>query len=137
MLVRRSTAGSDHYQVVTSSLEGAFESAVSVDYQACLAEAFDPRLDQRYIACTERHASQELTVAPVLAPLDEPFSADVAERAATACNASAEAADQINRHQSVVAFYPQDEAVWATGERTADCWVIANEGTLPPLTERH
>ncbi|MGI8434563.1 MAG: septum formation family protein [Nocardioidaceae bacterium] len=135
LVLRTSTAG-NAYETITSTLENAFESGVPVGLRACLADAYDPGHAQRYVPCTEQHAAEELTVAPVLAPFDEPFPADVAERAAEACNASADAAGMLDRHQTVVAFYPEDASAWSTGERTADCWAIANEGTLPPVQEK-
>ena len=35
--------------------------------------------------------------------------------------------------RQVRAFYPKNADAWATGERTADCWVTATKGGLPPV----
>ncbi len=132
--LRTSTQSGSGYQTLTGSLKGVLERGVSVPLQACLAEPYDAASDQTYVSCAEPHVAQQLVAAPAIGTLKEPFPADVAGRAAKACNATASAADMLGRHRSVEAFYPNTADTWASGERTADCWVTADEGTLPALS---
>lgn len=134
VFVRNSTQGGNGYQSVTGSLKDVLEKGVSVDLQSCLSEPYDPAGDQVYIPCAEPHVAQELIVAPAIGTVDEPFPDDVADRAARACNATAAASDLIGPDTRVEAYYPKTADAWASGERTADCWIIATSGVLPPVT---
>lgn len=134
VLLRNSTRAAQGYQPLTGSLKGVLRHGTSIDLQACLNAAYDPAIDQTYVSCRERHVSRELTVAPAIGTLDEPLPDDVAQRAASACNATASAEGQLRPDRIITAFYPETADAWASGERTADCWVTATEGTLPALT---
>lgn len=131
VLLRNSTSRSTSYQVLTGSLKGVLRKGVSIDLQACLGTPYDPAVDQPYVSCQRPHVAQELFVAPAIGTLDEKFPADVADRAVGACNATAAAAGLLTPGRKVTAFYPKDAQAWASGERTADCWVTATAGTLP------
>lgn len=134
VLLRNSTLSSQGYQVLTGSLKGVLRQGTSIDLQSCLNAAYDPRVDQPYVSCREQHVSQELAVAPAVGTLDETFPDDIAQRAANACNATASAEGQLLPGRVVTAFYPKNADAWASGERTADCWVTATKGTLPAMT---
>lgn len=134
VLLRNATSGSADYQVLTGSLKGVLRKGVSIDLQACLGVSYDPATAQPYVSCQQAHVAQELFVAPAIGTLDETFPADVADRAASACNATAAAAGLLTGGRTVTAFYPKDADAWASGERTADCWVTATSGTLPGAT---
>lgn len=131
LLLRNSTGGSTGYQAFTGSLRGVLRNGVAVDLQACLGTPYDPDADQPYVSCEQPHISQELFIAPAIGTLDEPFPADVADRAVTACHATASAAGLLTGGRTVTAYYPKNAAAWASGEHTADCWVTATAGTLP------
>lgn len=131
VLLRNSTSGSADYQVLTGSLKGVLRKGVSIDLQACLGSAYDPATDQPYVSCQQPHVAQELFVAPAIGTLDEKFPADVADRAVSACNATAAASGLLTGGRTVTAFYPKDAGAWASGKRTADCWITATSGTLP------
>ena len=79
------------------------------------------------------HVAQELIAPPAIGTLDEEFPANVADRASRACNAAASAVDLLGDDRQVRAYYPKNADAWATGERTADCWVTATKGALPPV----
>lgn len=130
VLLRNSTRGATGYQDLTGSLKGVLERGVSIDLQSCLGTAYDPAVDQPYLSCRRRHVAQELFVAPAIGTLDEQLPDDVSDRAANACNATAAAARLLTDNQ-LTAYYPQSSDSWATGERTADCWVTATRGSLP------
>jgi hypothetical protein len=135
VLVRNSTQDSSGYQEITGSLKGVLRRGVSVDLQSCLSEAYDPAADQAYIPCSQPHVSQELVSAPAIGTLNEPFPGDVSDRATRACNAAASASGLLSKKSTVEAYYPKNADAWATGERTADCWVTAVDGgVLPPVT---
>lgn len=136
VLLRNSTGATQGYQSLTGSLKGVLRHGTSIDLQACLNAAYDPALDQTYVSCREPHVSRELAVAPAIGTLDEPLPGDVAQRAVSACNATATAEGQSLPDRIVTAFYPETADAWASGERTADCWVTATDGTLPALTAR-
>jgi Septum formation len=136
VVLRDSTHGVGSYQRLTGSLEGVLRKDVPADLQACLAAPYDPAADQPYVSCALPHLAQELFVAPAIGTLDEPFPADVADRATSACNATAAAAGLGTGNRTVTAFYPKNAAAWASGERTADCWVTAKSGTLPGVKAR-
>lgn len=131
VLLRNSTRGSTGYQVLTGSLKGVLRKGVAIDLQACLGSPYDPATDQPYVSCERPHVAQELFVAPAIGTLEEKFPADVAKRATSACNATTSAAGILVGGRKVTAFYPKGSAAWASGERTADCWVTATSGTLP------
>jgi hypothetical protein len=65
--------------------------------------------------------------------MDEKYPVDIASRAARACNAAASAASLSGDGRTVEAYYPKNADAWASGERTADCWVTAQKGVLPPV----
>lgn len=134
VVLRDSTRASRDYQRLTGSLRGLLHKDVPVGLQACLAASYDPGTDQPYVSCALPHLAQELFIAPAIGTLDEPFPADVAERATGACDATAAAAGLRAGDHTVTAFYPKNAAAWASGERTADCWVTAESGTLPGVT---
>jgi hypothetical protein len=134
VLLRNSTRGTAGYQVLTGSLRGVLRHSVAVDLQACLGTPYDSSADEPYVSCGLPHVSQELLVAPAIGTLAEEFPADIADRAASACNATASAAGMLTHGRSVTAYYPKNAAAWARGERTADCWVTATSGTLPAVT---
>lgn len=136
VLLRNSTGGDRGYAVLTGSLKGVLRRGAAVRLQACLDARYDPTVDQPYVPCSSTHVSRELTVAPAIGTLEEKLPADVAERATQACNATASAAGQIVAGREVRAFYPQSKQAWASGERTADCWVIATRGRLPAVRTR-
>lgn len=134
VFVRQSTQGGTGYETLTGSLKGVLDEGASVDLQSCLSEPYDPAGDQVYVPCSEPHVAQELVVAPAIGTLDEPFPDDIADRAARACNAAASASGLLSKQRTVKAYYPKNEDAWASGERTADCWVIAGDGdVLPPV----
>jgi hypothetical protein len=133
VFVRKSTDARSGYQSVSGSLKDVLREGVSIDLQSCLSEPYDPGADQVYIPCSEPHVAQELIGAPAIGTLDEPFPGDIADRATTACNAAASAA-RLTDGITVQAFYPKNPDAWASGERTADCWVSAEAGeVLPPV----
>jgi hypothetical protein len=135
VFVRNSTQGGSGYQSVTGSLKGVLREGVSVDLQSCLSEAYDPAGDQVYIPCSEPHVAQELIDAPAIGTLDEKFPQDIADRATRACNAAASASGLLDNQTKVQAYYPKNADAWASGERTADCWIAAdNGGILPPMS---
>lgn len=131
VLLRNSTLSTTGYQVLTGSLKGVLRRGVSIDLQACLGTPYDPGTDQPYVSCRRPHVAQELVVAPAIATLNEALPPDVAARAASACNATASASGLVDANRSVTAYYPKNAAAWASGERAADCWVMATSGTLP------
>ncbi|MBA2560376.1 MAG: septum formation family protein [Propionibacteriales bacterium] len=131
VLLRNSTLSTRGYQVLTGSLQGVLRRGVSIALQACLGKPYDPGTDQTYVSCQGSHVAQELVVAPAIGTLAEAFPSDIAERAASACNATASAAGRVGGNRKVTAYYPKNAASWASGERTADCWVTATNGTLP------
>jgi hypothetical protein len=133
VFVRNSTQGGSGYQSVSGSLKNLLREDVSVDLQSCLSEAYDPVGDQVYIPCSEPHVAQELIVAPAIGTLVEPFPRDIADRATRACNATASASGLLNENTRVEAFYPKTADAWASGERTADCWIAAKKDVLPPV----
>jgi len=136
VLLRRSTQATSGYEPLTGSLEGVLRKGADIDLQACLDSPFDPSLDQDFVVCDEPHAARELIVAPAIGTLDEGFPDDVAERATNACNATADAAGELRQGRTVSAYFPETPAAWATGERSAECWVEADRGSLPPVTRR-
>ncbi len=133
VLLRNSTLAKSGYQTLTRSLKGVLRKGAAAHLQACLGAPFDPQADQVYVPCDEPHVAQELIVAPAVGTLDEKFPGNVAARATNACNASADAAGHLKEGHSVSAFYPENAAAWATGERTADCWLSADRGSLPAV----
>jgi hypothetical protein len=133
VFLRNSTKSGAGFQSLTGSLKGVLEEGASVDLQSCLDEPFDAGGDQRFVPCAQEHVAQELVVPPAIGTLDEEFPANVSDRATRACNAAASAVDLLGENRLVRAFYPKNSDAWATGERTADCWVSAKEGTLPPV----
>jgi hypothetical protein len=136
VLLRNSTQASQGYQSLTGSLEGVLDKRVPTDLRACLNAAYDPDADQPYVTCREPHVSRELTVAPAIGTVDESFPDDVAQRATSACNATAAAEEHLRPDRIVTAFYPKDADAWASGVRTADCWVTATNGTLPAIPSK-
>jgi hypothetical protein len=135
VFVRNSTQSGSGYQSVTGSLENVLRDGVSIDLQSCLSEAYDPAGDQVYIPCSEPHVAQELIGAPAIGTLEEKFPQDIGDRATRACNATAAASGVLDDHTTVQAYYPKNADAWASGERTADCWVAAQNGhVLPPVT---
>ncbi|MDQ3485769.1 MAG: septum formation family protein [Actinomycetota bacterium] len=133
VLLRKSTRAKAGYEVLTGSLKGGLRRGVAVDLQACLGSAFDPTADQVYVPCDEPHAARELIVPPAIGTFDEAFPADIEDRATNACNATADAAGELTPGRTVSAYYPASSAAWATGERTADCWLSAERGSLPAV----
>jgi hypothetical protein len=134
VFLRKSTRARAGYETLTGSLKGVLREGVSPRLQSCLDEPFDPRRDQPYTPCTDEHVAQEIFMAPVVGVEAEPYPADIAQRATNSCNAMAVAEGLLVGRRTVVAFYPEDEAAWASGQRTAVCWVQAPKGeTLPPL----
>jgi hypothetical protein len=133
VLLRESTKSESGYQTLTGSLKGVLESGASVDLQSCLSERYDPGGDQMYVPCSTPHIAQELIQAPAIGTLDEGYPADIADRAKRACNAAAGASGLTGPGRTVKAFYPKNSDAWASGERTADCWVTAQKGVLPPV----
>lgn len=133
VLLRNSTQGGAGYQVLRESLKHALAEGVPVPFQACLDEPYDAGVDQTYTPCDQAHVAQELTIAPAIGTPDDKFPGDVSDRATNACNASAAAADQLVRHRTVDAYYPENADAWSTGERSADCWLTATRGRLPPV----
>lgn len=136
VMLRNSTRGQQGYQVLTGSLKGVLRRGAAVRLRACLDARYDPSVDQAYVPCTSTHVSRELTVAPAIGTLDEEYPSDVAERATKACNATAAAGGELVTGREVRAFYPQNAQAWDSGERTADCWVIATRGRLPGVQGR-
>lgn len=133
VVLRKSTQGSSGYQVLTGSLEGVLRKGAAVHLRACLGAPYDPSSDQVYVPCREPHTAQALIVAPAIGTLEEGFPDDIDERATNACNATADAAGQLKAVRTVSAFYPESAGVWATGERTAECWIAAKRGSLPAV----
>jgi hypothetical protein len=133
VFVRKSTQGGSGYQSVTGSLKNLLREGVSIDLQSCLSEAYDPVGDQVYIPCSEPHVAQELIGAPAIGTLDEPFPGDIGDRATRACNAAASASGLLSNKITVQAYYPKNADAWMSGERTADCWIAAKDGVLPPV----
>jgi hypothetical protein len=136
VLLRRSTRAGAGYEKISGSLRKTLARAVPVHLQACLGTRYHPALDQRYVSCAEKHVAQELTIAPAIGVLNEPFPEDVAERARNACNASASASGILAKRRSVHAFYPRTAKAWSSGQRAALCWVSADRPSspLPPIT---
>jgi hypothetical protein len=133
VFVRKSTLAGSGYQSVSGSLKDVLREGVSIDLQSCLSEPYDPGGDQVYIPCSEPHVAQELIGAPAIGTVDEPFPSDIADRATRACNAAASASGLADG-ATVQAYYPKNPDAWASGERTADCWVAAKTGeVLPPV----
>jgi hypothetical protein len=135
VVLRNSTKGGSGYQTLTGSLKGVLDEGASPDIQSCLSEPYDPAGDQVYIPCTEPHIAQELVQAPAIGTLEEKYPIDIASRATRACNAAASASHLAGRGRSVQAYYPKNADAWASGERTADCWVTAEKDVLPPVVE--
>ncbi len=133
VVVRRSTRATSEFETLTVSLRGVLRDGVPVKLQVCLDEEHDAGVDQVYTSCGRPHKSRELVVAPSLGTVDEPFPADLAERATKACNAAAAAERQLIGSPSVQAFYPDSADAWRTQERSADCWVVADSGLLPAV----
>lgn len=133
VLLRESTKGGSGYQTLTGSLKGVLDNGASVDLQSCLSEPYDPGGDQVYIPCSEPHIAQEIIQAPAIGTMEEKYPVDIASRAARACNAAASASDLTGAGRTVEAYYPKNADAWASGERTADCWVTAQKGVLPPV----
>jgi hypothetical protein len=136
LVLRNSTQAGSGYAEVSGSLEGSFRRSVPLFLQACLDAPYDPLLDQEYVSCAEPHRSRELTVAPAIGTLDEPFPPDLVDRAVNACNATATGSHVLRAGRTVEAYYPENVAAWESGERTADCWVTATRGLLPAVTPR-
>jgi Septum formation len=134
VLLRNSTRGFTDYQALTGSLQGVLRKGVGIDLQVCLGTPYDPSVDQPYVSCGQPHVAQEMSAAPAIGTLAEKFPADIANRAVSVCYATASSAGLLGRGRSVTAYYPRNAAAWASGERTADCWVTATSGTLPPVT---
>lgn len=135
VLLRRSTQARSGYERLTESLEGVLRKGAAIDLQACLDQPFDPSVDQTFVPCDEPHAARELIVAPAIGTLAEGFPDDIMDRATNACNATADAAGELKQGRTVSAYYPDSPAAWATGERSADCWIAADRGSLPPVTK--
>jgi hypothetical protein len=133
LLLRKSTKGGSGYQTLTGSLKGVLDGGASVDLQSCLSEPYDPAGDQVYVPCSETHIAQELIQAPAIGTMEEKYPIDIASRATRACNAAASASALSGPGRSVEAYYPKNADAWASGERTADCWVTAETGVLPPV----
>jgi hypothetical protein len=133
LLLRESTKSGSGYQTLTGSLKGVLESGASVDLQSCLSEAYDPGGDQMFVPCSQPHIAQELIQAPAIGTMDEKYPIDIGTRATRACNAAASASQLAGKGRTVEAYYPKNADAWASGERTADCWVIAQKGVLPPV----
>jgi hypothetical protein len=134
VLLRESTKGGSGYQTLTGSLKGVLDDGASVGIQSCLSEPYDPAGDQVYVPCSKAHIAQELVQAPAIGTLDEKYPVDIAGRAARACNAAASASHLSGPGRMVEAYYPKNADAWASGERTADCWITARKGVLPPVT---
>lgn len=134
VVLRKSTQGGSGYQVLTGSLDGVLRNGTGVDLRACLGVPYDPASDQIYVPCREPHATQALIVAPAIGTLEEDFPDDIDERATNACNATADAAGELEAGRTVSAFYPDSASAWATGERTTECWIAAKRGSLPAVT---
>jgi hypothetical protein len=133
VLLRKSTKGGSGYQTLTGSLKGVLDEGASVDVQSCLSEPYDPGGDQVYVPCSEPHIAQEVIQAPAIGTMEEKYPVDIASRATRACNAAASASGVSGNGRSVQAYYPKNADAWASGERTADCWVTAEKGVLPPI----
>jgi Septum formation len=133
VLLRESTKGGSGYQTLTGSLKGVLDGGASVDLQSCLSEPYDPGGDQVYVPCSESHIAQEVIQAPAIGTMDEKYPLDIASRATRACNAAAAASGLSGHGRTVEAYYPKNSDAWASGERTADCWVTAEKGVLPPV----
>jgi Septum formation len=136
LVLRSSTQAGSGYAQVIGSLEDGFRRSVPLYLQACLDAPYDPLLDQEYVSCAEPHRSRELTVAPAIGTLDEPFPPGVVDRAVNACNATAAGSHVLGEGRIVEAYYPENPEAWDSGERTADCWVTATRGLLPAVTPR-
>ena len=136
VVLRTSTRAGLGYQTLTFSLARAFRKGASVDLQACLGAPYDPASDQAYVPCRDPHTARSLIVAPAIGTLEEKFPDDIDERATNACNATADAAGELVNGRTVSAFYPDSASAWATGERTAECWIVAERGLLPAVTAR-
>jgi Septum formation len=132
VLLRKSTRAGSAFENITGSLRKTLAAGVPVHLQACLGTRYRPARDQPYVSCAERHVAQELTIAPAIGVLKEPFPEDIAERARNACNASASASGLMSKHRSVHAFYPKTEATWVAGQRTALCWVSGKRSSPLP-----
>lgn len=120
-------------ETVTGSLRGALRDGVPLELQACLGEQHDPAIEQLYASCGTPHKSRRLIVAPAVGTVAEAFPADIAARATRACNASAAAERALVGSPRVQAFFPDSPEAWETGERSADCWVVADSGLLPAV----
>ncbi|MGH3507845.1 MAG: septum formation family protein [Nocardioidaceae bacterium] len=134
LVLRNSTQGGSGYATMIGSLEGAFRTGVPLYLRACLDAPYDPLLDQEYVSCSEPHRSREITVAPAIGTLDEPFPGDVSKRAISACNATATSGDELGSGRRVDAYYPENVDAWESGERTADCWLSVKRGRLPAVS---
>ncbi len=134
VVLRKSTQGGSGYQVLSGSLEGVLRKGAALNLRACLGAPHDPASDQVYVPCTDPHTAQALIVAPAIGTLEEGFPGDIDERATNACNGTADAAGELKAGRTVSAFYPESRSAWATGERTAECWIAANRGSLPAIT---
>jgi hypothetical protein len=134
LVLRNSTLGGSGYATMTGSLEGAFRNGVPLYLRACLDAPYDPLLDQEYVSCAEPHRSREITVAPAIGTLEEPFPGDIADRAISACNATAAGGPRLRPGQRVDAYYPENVDAWESGERSADCWISVNRGKLPAVS---
>lgn len=130
--LRRSTQAKAGYEALTGSLE-AF--CVRAQRSTCRHASAPPstRRPTRSTCRATADAARELIVAPAIGTLDEGFPTDVEDRATNACNATADAARELTRARTVSAYYPKSPAAWATGERTADCWIAAERGSLPAV----
>jgi hypothetical protein len=133
VLLRESTKGGSGYQTLTGSLKGVLDTGASVDVQSCLSEPYDPGGDQVYVPCSQSHIAQEIIQAPAIGTMDEKYPLDVGARATRACNAAASASQLSGSGRTVEAYYPKNADAWSSGERTADCWVTAKKGVLPPV----
>ncbi|MBA2444749.1 MAG: septum formation family protein [Nocardioidaceae bacterium] len=134
VVLPKSTHTDSGLETVTGSLRGALRNGVPVELQACLGEQHDQAIDQPYTSCDTPHKSRRLIVAPAVGTVAEPFPADIADRATRACNASAAAERELVGSPRVQAFFPDSAAAWDTGDRSADCWVVADSGLLPAVT---
>ncbi|MDQ3480214.1 MAG: septum formation family protein [Actinomycetota bacterium] len=133
VILRTSTRADSGFERLTGSLRGALRQGVAIDLQACLDEEYDAAADQAYTSCKTPHKSRQVIVAPAVGTVEEPFPADIAERATKACNATAAAERELVGSPRVQAFYPNSAAAWKSGERSADCWVVADDGLLPAV----
>ncbi len=134
LVLRRSTRSGRGHEDLVGSLKGTLKEGAPANIQACLDGTYRPATDQPYVSCAEPHVAQELTFAPAIGVLDEPFPSDVAARSRNACNAAASAARMLGANRSVHAFFPNDARAWSSGQRSALCWVEATRGKLPAVS---